>query len=69
MSNNCIEHLPKRLGDLRLIQLDLSQNKLSKSTHSDWDWLVQPSIKSSLQTLNLSDNEVSDKEILPGLWI
>lgn len=59
MSNNCIEHLPTRLGDLRLVQLDLSKNQLGKSIACDWDWLDRPSIKSSLQNLNLSENEVS----------
>lgn len=59
MSKNCIEHLPKRLGDIRLVQLDLSNNKLGGSTAFDWDWLDRPSIRSSLQTINLSDNEVS----------
>lgn len=50
--------MPKRLGDLRLVQLDLSNNQLGKSIASDWDWLDRPSIKSSLQNLNLSNNEV-----------
>lgn len=59
MSNNCIEHLPKRLGDLRLVQLDLSANKLANTTLSDWDWLDGSSIKSTLQALNLSDNSVT----------
>lgn len=58
MSNNCIEHLPKRLGDLRLVQLDLSANKLANANSNDWDWLDGSSIKSTLQTLNLSDNSV-----------
>lgn len=58
MSNNCIEHLPKRLGDLRLVQLDLSGNKLANTNSNDWDWLDGSSIKSTLQTLNLSDNSV-----------
>lgn len=48
-----------RLGDLRLVQLDLSNNRLGKSNACDWDWLDRPSIKSSLQNLNLSENEVS----------
>lgn len=61
MSNNCIEHLPKRLGDLRLVQLDLSSNKLDNSNVNDWDWLDRPSIKSTLQNLNLADNSVSQQ--------
>lgn len=59
MSNNHIEHLPKRLGDLPLTQLDLSNNRLAKSNLGDWDWLDKQRIKSSLHSLNLSSNEVS----------
>lgn len=59
MSNNHIDHLPKRLGDLPLVQLDLSNNRLGKSILNDWDWLDKQRIKSSLQNLNLSSNEVS----------
>lgn len=59
MSNNCIAHLPPRLGDLRLVQLDLSNNQLGNAVASDWDWLNRPNIKSSLQNLNLSSNQVS----------
>lgn len=59
MSNNHIDHLPNRLGDLPLVQLDLSNNRLGKSVLSDWDWLDKQRIKSSLQNLNLSNNDVS----------
>ncbi|XP_055317818.1 leucine-rich repeat protein 1 isoform X2 [Sitodiplosis mosellana] len=58
MSNNNIEHLPKRLGDLPIVQLDLSNNRLGKSVLSDWDWLDKQRIKSSLQNFNLSNNDL-----------
>ncbi|XP_031620701.1 leucine-rich repeat protein 1 [Contarinia nasturtii] len=58
MSNNHIEHLPKKLGDLPLVQMDLSNNRLGKSVFSDWDWIDKQRIKSSLQNLNLSGNEL-----------
>lgn len=59
MRNNHIDHLPKGLGDLPIIQLDLSNNRLGNSTSSDWDWVDRSRIKSSLQSMNLSGNEVS----------
>lgn len=59
MSDNCIEQLPKRLGDLPLVQLDLSSNRLDKTRSKDWDWPDQATIRSTLQNLNLSSNKVN----------
>lgn len=59
MSDNCIEQLPKRLGDLPLVQLDLSMNRLCKTRSKDWEWIDRPTIRSTLQNLNLSSNKVS----------
>uniref|UniRef100_A0A182KIT2 PIF1/LRR1 pleckstrin homology domain-containing protein n=1 Tax=Anopheles christyi TaxID=43041 RepID=A0A182KIT2_9DIPT len=53
LSNNCIRSLPRALGQLRLCELDLSSNCLTGCT---WDWLQEPNIQSSLQSLNISDN-------------
>lgn len=59
MSDNCIEQLPKRLGDLPLVQLDLSMNRLFRTRSKDWEWIDRPTIRSTLQNLNLSSNKVS----------
>lgn len=59
MSNNCIESIPKRLGDMPLSSLDLSENRLGKSLMAkDWSWLDGRVLRSTLQTLNLSQNNV-----------
>lgn len=58
LSDNRIEHIPERLGDLPLVQLDLSRNRLGNSTSADWTWVNRQRIKSSLQNVNLSNNEV-----------
>lgn len=47
------------MGELSLTQLDLSNNRIGKSSfYRDWNWLDNPIILYSLQTLNLSDNQV-----------
>lgn len=59
LSNNRIERIPKRLGEMPLVQLDLSSNHLFKSSFfTDWDWADNPTIQNALQTLNLGDNQV-----------
>lgn len=64
MSKNAIEKLPPGLGDLRLVQLDLSANQLANTLSRDWDWLDRSPIKSTLQTLNLSNNAVRYRDSL-----
>ncbi|XP_313348.5 leucine-rich repeat protein 1 [Anopheles gambiae] len=56
LSNNCLRSLPRALGQLRLSELDLSSNRLADCT---FDWLLEPNIQSSLQSLNISDNGLS----------
>ncbi|XP_053670604.1 leucine-rich repeat protein 1 [Anopheles nili] len=53
LSKNCINSLPRALGQLRLCDLDLSSNCLSDTS---WEWLMEPKILASLQNLNISDN-------------
>lgn len=60
LSDNRIENIPERLGDLPLVQLDLSKNLLGKSSPNDWKWANKLRIKSSLQNINLSHNDVSN---------
>lgn len=59
LTDNHIEHIPKKLGDLPLVYLNLSKNRLGNSEPSDWDWILRPRINSSLQNLILSHNDVS----------
>lgn len=58
MSNNRIESLPKRLGELALVQLNLANNRLGKARYNDWHWIDNPAIRSSLQIIDFSDNQV-----------
>lgn len=59
MSKNSIESIPKRLGDMPLIHLDLSENCLGKSSFAkNWSWLDGRVLRSTLQILNLSHNNV-----------
>ncbi|KXJ68717.1 leucine-rich repeat protein 1 [Aedes albopictus] len=56
LSNNCLEKIPKELGQLRLNEIDLSGNAL----HShDWQWLLGSSLQSTLQSLNITGNNLS----------
>lgn len=60
LNNNCIARIPKRLGDMSLVELDLSQNSLGASrSSSDWSWAEGSSLRLSLQSLNLSDNKLT----------
>ncbi|XP_058060370.1 leucine-rich repeat protein 1 [Anopheles bellator] len=58
LSNNCIQQLPRKFGQLRLTDLDLSNNKL-QDTADSWEWLMEPNLQSTLQMLNISGNELS----------
>lgn len=60
MSNNRIEKIPKRLGELPLKSLDMSENCLGKaSSADDWGWLSGRVLQTNLRNLNLSQNNVS----------
>lgn len=60
LSDNSIESIPKRLGELPLVELDLSRNALNKANYfKDWDWCDGHIIRRTLQTLILSDNKVN----------
>lgn len=59
MANNRIESIPKRLGELSLVQLNLSKNCLGKARYKDWLWIGNPAIKSSLQIVDFSENQLS----------
>lgn len=59
LSNNCIEIVPNRLGEMALVELDLSQNHLHKSvTFNSWSWMDGTILRATLQSLNLSNNKV-----------
>uniref|UniRef100_A0A182VQ65 PIF1/LRR1 pleckstrin homology domain-containing protein n=1 Tax=Anopheles minimus TaxID=112268 RepID=A0A182VQ65_9DIPT len=53
LTRNCIRTLPRALGQLRLRELDLSDNNLADCS---WEWLLEPNIRSSLVVLNISNN-------------
>lgn len=58
MNNNCIPRIPKKLGEMHLTELDLSQNNLGVSDFfKDWSWCDGP-IRKTLQNLNLSSNNL-----------
>ncbi|KAL5281275.1 LRR1 family protein [Megaselia abdita] len=56
VNDNNIETIPKELGRLELIELNLANNKLSKS--KDWLWLQNPKLSGSLSFLDLSSNKL-----------
>ncbi|XP_065088539.1 leucine-rich repeat protein 1 [Ochlerotatus camptorhynchus] len=56
LSNNCLEKIPKELGQMRLNEIDLSGNALHKDK---WEWIQQSAVQSSLQSLNISTNNLS----------
>lgn len=56
VNDNNIETIPKELGRLELIELNLANNKLNKSM--DWKWLTNPKLISSLTFLDLSANNL-----------
>lgn len=53
LSSNQISKIHKSLGNLRLIQLNISENAVS-----DWQWMSGKSLQCSLQHLNVSNNKL-----------
>lgn len=61
LSDNCIERIPKQMGELQLVDVDFSKNQLNLAvTIKDWDWLDGQPLQQSLQCLNLSENTVKE---------
>lgn len=60
LSDNIIEDIPKQLGQLRLTDIDFSNNELGTKQHDarSWEWLLGAPLAESLQYLNLSSNKV-----------
>lgn len=59
VSDNCINKVPKPLGDLRLRELNLAKNDLGNPENGcDWKWLRGENLQRSLTTLTLSANKV-----------
>uniref|UniRef100_A0A1Q3EVJ7 Putative leucine-rich repeat protein n=1 Tax=Culex tarsalis TaxID=7177 RepID=A0A1Q3EVJ7_CULTA len=56
LSNNCIEKIPPALGQMRLVEIDLAGNALQ---NHHWEWLRESAIQSSLQSLNISSNNLT----------
>ncbi|XP_055641310.1 leucine-rich repeat protein 1 [Toxorhynchites rutilus septentrionalis] len=56
LSNNCIEKIPRELGQLNLTDIDLSGNALQNER---WEWLLEPTIQNRLQNLNVGSNNLS----------
>lgn len=56
LANNCIEKIPQALGQMRLTEIDLSGNALQ---NHQWEWLREHAIQSSLQSLNISSNNLT----------
>lgn len=59
LSNNQITKIHKSLGNLRLKQLIIADNKLSECSWTDWQWMNGKNLQTSLQLLNLSKNKLS----------
>lgn len=57
LSNNQITKIHKSLGNIRLSQLIVSNNKLGDG-ENDWQWLNGKNLQSSLHLLNLSGNKL-----------
>lgn len=58
-SDNKLQKLPKDIGRLRLIELNVANNQLGKCSDRDrWDFLASREICHSLQTLDLSNNQL-----------
>lgn len=53
MSSNQITKIHKSLGNLRLTQLNIAENSIS-----DWLWMNGKNLQCSLQTLNMSKNQL-----------
>lgn len=59
LSDNSITKIPKPVGDMRLVELDLSQNDLGNEREGcDWKWLRGVTLQQTLKKLNLSRNKV-----------
>ncbi|XP_055607698.1 leucine-rich repeat protein 1 [Uranotaenia lowii] len=56
LSDNCLDMIPKALGQLRIAELNLSGNSLQKDR---WEWLQEHTIQSSLQNLNIGSNNLA----------
>ncbi|XP_036142713.1 protein lap1 isoform X2 [Monomorium pharaonis] len=63
LSNNKIDKLPKEFGILSILQLNLSQNRLSDH---EWLWLNQSPIKKTLLFLDISNNSLL--ELSEHIW-
>lgn len=57
MNGNKISSLPDGLGNLKLTEIDMSDNSLN--TCSNWNWLEGENLRRNLKSINLSDNEIS----------
>lgn len=57
MSDNDITEVPKQLGQMPLVTVDFSQNRLGESA-AKWQWLEQEPLQWTLTQLNLSGNKV-----------
>ncbi|XP_055695205.1 leucine-rich repeat protein 1 [Lutzomyia longipalpis] len=61
LSNNAITKIPKPLGELNLIDINLSGNVLGSEIGAggcDWKWMEGFGVLKSLQTLDLSNNYI-----------
>lgn len=60
LSENCISEIPKELGSLSLVDIDLSSNLLGDcKSSSAWDWLERKPLCNTLTKLILSNNKLS----------
>lgn len=57
LRDNAIEEIPKQLGQMRLLLLDMSMNHLGSGKET-WKWLDGAPIQETLQHLVLSSNQV-----------
>ncbi|XP_067211170.1 leucine-rich repeat protein SHOC-2-like isoform X2 [Linepithema humile] len=58
--NNGIIFLPKEFGNLPLLDLNLSFNKLENQSKQSWEWLMQASIRNNLRKCNISINLLTE---------
>jgi LRR-repeat protein 1 len=59
LSSNQITKIHKSLGNLRLKQLIIADNKLNESVWADYQWMNGKNLQSSLQLLNISKNKLT----------
>lgn len=57
LSENSIFYLPKELGELKLSEFILADNKLSNEP-KNWEWLKGKRMRKSLKLLDISSNQV-----------